>query len=109
VMKSEAGVNEANKLVYLHNRRMAKIVALMVLGEDYVMMIQQGNRIRYKNDDKSLDELTDIFSHHIKPSILTQLVTMVNAMSNMGDFMHSIRLMSASRTTMPIRIEDEKG
>lgn len=108
VMSSLDGVCEARKMSHAHARRMAKIVAYAVLGQDYIITEMVGSRIKYRKDDKKLEELTDIFYHNIKPSKLFTMVSMINTMSNLGDFTNSIRLMSASRTTMPIRIEAEK-
>jgi hypothetical protein len=105
IMTSEQGIQEAKRFTNLHGRRLARIVALAALGEDYITATQHGARITYKQDDKRLEQLTELFFRHIKPSKLIQLTILVNQMSNLGDFTNSIRLMSASRTTMPIRIE----
>lgn len=105
VMSTENGIAEAKKLVNQHGRRMARIVALAVMGQDYAQAMQSGSHISYKLKDKELDELTDLIFANVKPSMLMQLTVLVNTMSNLGDFMNSIRLMSAARTTMPIRIE----
>lgn len=107
IMSSDGGLCEAKKLTHEHARRLAKIIAFAVLGQDYVKTIQEGSRIRYEYDDRRLNELTDTFFQHIKPSKLMQLTVLVNTMSNLGDFTNSIRLMSGARTTMPIRIEEE--
>lgn len=105
IMTTEAGLCEARKFTKKYSRRLARIIAIAVLGQDYIMTIQEGARIRYKYDDTKLDQLTDLFLHNIKPSKLMQLTILINTMSNLGDFTNSIRLISASRTTMPIRIE----
>lgn len=107
IMSSDAGLSEAKKLTNEHSKRLAKIVALSVLGQDYVITIQEGSRIRYEFDEKRLSELTDLFFNNISPSKLMKLTLLINTMSNLGDFMNSIRLMSGARTTMPIRIEEE--
>lgn len=108
VMSSNSGVQEAKKLVAKHGKRMAKIVALAVLGQDYLIQRNSGGRVRYDKDEKRLNELTEIFFNNIKPSKLVQLTILINTMCNLGDFTNSIRLMSASRTTMPILIEENK-
>lgn len=108
VMSSEAGLQEAKKMAITHGRRLARILAICALGQNYRKTIQQGSQLIYSKDDERLDELTDLFFNHIKPSKLLQLVLLVNTISNLGDFTNSIRLMSAARTTMPIRIEDEQ-
>lgn len=108
VMSSESGLQEAKKMVLRHGRRLARIVALCVMGEDYVIQYQKQGRVVYGYNNKELDRLTDLFFHNIKPSKLFQLVLLVSSISNLGDFTNSIRLMSASRTTMPILIEENK-
>ena len=106
VMSSDLGVQEAKKMVNQHGRRFARIIALAVLGQDYLIQRNSGGAIRYDKDDRRLNELTDLFFHNIKPSKLFQLTVLVNTMSNLGDFTNSIRLMSAARTTMPILVEE---
>lgn len=108
IVDSNNWQSEIKKLTAEHLKRMARIVAISVLGQDYVISIQNGTSIKYRYDDKKLKELTELFYLNIKPTKLVQIVFMINTMSNFGDFMSSIRLMSASRTTMPIRIEGSK-
>lgn len=107
-LKSDVAISEAKKLTREHARRMSRIIAIATLGQDYVKATQIGARVKYERDDQKLDELTDLFLQHIKPSQLIQLTLMVNTMSNLGDFINSIRLMSAVRTTMPTLIEENK-
>lgn len=99
-------IKEAKLLTREHCRRMAKILALAILGEDYDICIQQGSRVRYEHDDKKLEELTELFFVNVKPSQLIKYCIFINTISNLGDFTNSIRLMSAARTTMPIRVEE---
>lgn len=107
-LSSPVGLSEARKLTKKHAQRCSKIIAIAVMGGDYLTAEQHGVQIKYVPDDSKLNELTGIFLHTIKPSKLIHLVKMINLMSNMGDFCNSIRSMSASRTTMPIRIEDSE-
>ena len=108
-MKSDNGMQRAKTLAGNHALRCAKIIALAVLGTDYLIpKCTIGGVVRYDEDTKQLGELTALFARTIKPSQLYQLYTLINAMCNLGDFMNSIRLMSADRTTMPIRIEENK-
>lgn len=107
-MNSDNALSLAKKLTNEHSRRMARIIAISVLGQDYIIPIQKGSFIQYKYDDARLKELTNLFFHNIKPSRMMQYVILINTMSNLGDFTNSIRLMSASRTTMPILIEESK-
>lgn len=108
-LKSKDGMQIARTMVNKHSLRCAKLVAIAVLGSDYLIPIPgKNNVVRYKEDVKRLNELTSLFARQIKPSKLYQLCVLINAMSNLGDFLNSIRLMSADRTTMPIRIEENK-
>lgn len=107
IMKSDDGMVRARTLVYEHSLRCAKIVAIAALGSDLLIpKIGKAGVVRYIEDTKRLEELTSLFARSIKPSKLYQLYVLINAMCNLGDFLNSIRLMSADRTTMPIRIEE---
>lgn len=108
VMKSDQGIREAKSLTKKHSKRLARIIAIAVLGSDYMIPSMKAGVIRYEFNDARLNDLTELFFHQIKPSKLFELVLMINALSNLGDFCNSIRLMSAERTTMPIRIEENK-
>lgn len=107
-MRSEGALREARHMTGAHSRRLARIVATAVMGQDYVQIHQKGGRTVYLNDDAGLDELTDILFNGLAPSQLAELVIYINTISNLGDFCNSIRLMSAVRTTMPIRVEENK-
>lgn len=103
---ADMDIEKAKHIAKHQNRRMAKILALTVLGEDYFICSKVGKSYRYTTDDKRLEELTEFFNQHIKPSKLFQYCVLINNMSNLGDFINSIRLMSAARTTQPNRIEE---
>lgn len=106
-LKSDSGLENARNMTHEHAIRCAKVIAIAVLGSDYLIPhAGKGNVIHYVEDVKRLDELTSLFARTIKPSKLYQLYVLINAMSNLGDFLNSIRLMSADRTTMPIPIEE---
>ena len=105
-LKTDNGIHLVKTLVGSHALRCAKIIALAVLGSDYLIPKLSRNGVtHYVEDTKQLDELTALFARVIKPSKLYQLYVLINAMCNLGDFMNSIRLMYTDRTTMPIRIE----
>lgn len=109
-LKSGEGMRAARTMAARHAKRCAKIVAIAVLGSDYLVPKPGKNGMaRYTEDEKSLRELTDLFARTVKPSLLHRLVTLIGAMCNLGDFCSSIRLMSADRTTTPIRIEGGSG
>lgn len=93
---------EAKQIAHENTRRMARIIAIAVLGEDYnITEVGTNGRIKHKQDDKELDRLTALFLHSIKPSKLVGLANTVTNVSNLGDFIGSMRLMSGARTTQP--------
>ncbi len=101
-------IGAAKRVARENTRRMARIVAIAVLGEDYYYTTQEANgRIRQRTDDKELDRLTDLFAHSIKPSDLRGLSQTVTNIANLADFIASMRYMSGAKTTQPIadRIE----
>jgi hypothetical protein len=109
-LKGEDGMQKARTLIHAHAHRCAKIVALAVLGSEYLIPSSgQGGTVRYKEDRARLERLTSLFVRTVKPSLLLQLCTAIMAMCNPGDFLNSIRLMSAGRTTMPNQIEENNG
>lgn len=106
-IKGEDCMLQARKMTKKHALRCARVIALAVLGSDYLIpKAGNGGIVRYEEDTKRLEELTKLFARQIKPSELYQLYVLINAMCNLGDFLNSIRLMSADRTTIPIRIEE---
>ncbi len=93
---------EAKRIAKDNAGRMARIIAIAVLGEDYhVTEVGANGRVKRYNDDKELDRLTALFFHCIKPSKLVGLSEIVTSVSNLGDFINSMRLMSGARTTQP--------
>lgn len=102
LQEGKAVIPEARRLAKQNAARMARIIAIAVLGEDYhITEIDRFGRIKRYNDDKELDRITDVFFHSIKPSKLAALSATVTSMSNLGDFLASMRLMSGARTTQP--------
>ena len=109
-LKSDDGMKEARSMASRHSIRCAKVIAIAVLGEDYLVPEAGRNgKVKFVEDVERLEELTKLFARSIKPSKLNQLYTLVNLMCNLGDFLNSIRLMSTDRTSMPIRIEENNG
>lgn len=85
----------------------ARIIAYAVMGSEYeTPTLTKDNRIVYRSDVKRHSELTQLFKRRLKPSQLYRLATLIQLVSNLGDFTNSIRLLAADRQTMPRRIED---
>jgi hypothetical protein len=105
-MATDDRMKVAKSLVHDHSLRCAKIISLAVLDSDYLIPAHSGSIVKYREDNEKLQELTDLFARTIKPSELFYLVSIINLMSNLGDFTNSIRLMEVARTTTPDRIEE---
>lgn len=102
LQESSVILSEAKRMAYENAERMARIIAIAVLGEDYhITEVNRFGQIRKYNNDKELNRLTYLFKHTIKPSKLYSLSTMITNISNLGDFLNSMRLMSGARSTQP--------
>lgn len=88
-------LSTAKRLAGQEARKLARVVAVAVLGERLYTL--PGHR----EDTRELDRLTAEFFHALKPSELLNLGIAITTLSNLGDFINSIRLMSATRTTDP--------
>lgn len=109
IKNNDDSIEVARKLATRHAIRMARIVAIAVLGSEWeTPKVNRGGVIRYEENTKRIDELTRLFAHAIKPSQLNQLCLAVNAMCNLSDFLNSMRLITTDRTTMPIRVEESR-
>lgn len=99
----------ARALAKKEARRLAEVVAVAVLGEDYYDAEEHRGSFRYKPNEGRLQKLAATFFHAVKPSDLFTLAVLITNVSNLGDFISSMRLMSAARTTDPIsdRIEPQ--
>ena len=61
-------IAEAKKTYQRTRFKMARLIAIAVLGEDYhIQEIKPSGKIIRRNDDKELTRLTNIFFHNIKP------------------------------------------
>lgn len=110
IKNDDDSIKTARNIAMKHSRRMARVVAIAVLGSEWEIpkLDNGGHVIRYVENTKRIDELTDLFAHYIKPSQLNQLCLAVNAMCNLSDFLNSTRLIATDRTTMPIRVEERR-
>ncbi len=101
-------IEYANTFSYSARKRCAKIAALAVIGEEYNKPVENRfGKIIYKKDHKRVCELTSLFMRTLKPSALLQIVIIINTMSNLTDFLTSIRFLQTKRTAIPHLIEKE--
>jgi len=78
-----------------YNKRMACIVAIAILGNEW-------------EDNKKLEELTDFIFKWLTNSQLADLIKVIDLTNNLADFINSIRLISSARTTMPNLVESNE-
>ena len=92
----------AKKLAAKEAKKLAKVVAVAVLGEEYYDVTESGGYFTRKPNEKRLTRLASLFEHTVTPSQLLTLAILITNVSNLGDFINSIRLMSATRTSDPM-------
>jgi len=99
---SQEVIMRARKIVKGNSEKLARVVAIATLGEDYhITEISDSGKIKRRSDEKELNRLTDLFFHSIKPSKLAVIASTVTNISNLADFIASMRLLSGARTTQP--------
>lgn len=92
----------ARQMANKEAKRLAEVVAVAVLGEDYYDITEHRGAFSYKPNEDRLQRLAATFFHAVKPSDLFTLAVLITNASNLGDFISSIRLMSATRTSDPM-------
>jgi hypothetical protein len=95
-------INKAKELVKGNSKKLARVVAFAVLGEDYyITEITKSGEFKRRNNNRELERLTDLFFHTVKPSKLAVLASVITNVSNFADFIASMQLLSGARTTQP--------
>lgn len=97
----------AKQLATKEAGKLAEVVALAVLGEDFYDTTEKGGVYTRKPNASRLDNLSNLFLHTITPSQLLTLAILITNVSNLGDFINSIRLMSATRTSDPTQLIEQ--
>lgn len=100
-LEDEDYLATARTLANKEAKRLAEVVAVAVLGEDLYETTERGGIFHYKPDEAKLKKLANTFFHSVKPSDLFTLAVLITNVSNLGDFISSMRLMSATRTSEP--------
>ncbi|MDH6308125.1 hypothetical protein M2451_002644 [Dysgonomonas sp. PFB1-18] len=89
----EAPRQQARLYFQEHDKRMALIIAIAILGNDW-------------EDTEQLTELANFIFKWTTNSQQHELVQAIDLTNNLADFINSIRLLSSARTTIPNRIEN---
>jgi hypothetical protein len=85
--------NEAKRLQSVNSKRCAKIVAIAVLNSRF--------KIKYFSGI-----MTNYFLWHITPEKLNKIANIIISISNLSDFISSIRLLSINQTTTAPKLID---
>lgn len=107
-LNSEEYLSAAKQLAAKEAERLAEVVAIAVLGEDYYDVSERGGVFVRKPNEKRLVELKNLFFHTITPSELLTIAVYITNVSNLGDFTNAIRLTSAARTSEPTNLIDNE-
>ena len=91
----------AKRMVNKHARNAARVCAIATLGERCFNKTFVG----YEVDKNAIEERTDTLLHAVKTSDLKDLCNIIIGVCNLGNFISSIALLSASRTTTAKTIE----
>lgn len=108
LLKDEDGyLNESRKLIRKHAFRMARVIAVAVAGDTYSFFpaVRWARRLFHR---ARVNRLTRLFYHTLTPSKIKDLSVYILAISNMADFINSMRLLSGARTTLPTKGRIEK-
>lgn len=76
----------AKKMAAQEARKLAQVVAVAVLGEDYYDVTDKGGYLVRKPNETRLARLTSLFLHTVTPSQLLTLAILITNVSNLGDF-----------------------
>ena len=98
-LEDSKAVDAAYELAHRHTKELAKVLAILVVGEEYYCDKEWGN--------KEIARLTELFYQYIKPSQVSDLALFINTASGLVDFVNSMRLMQMSDTTAPSDRIDE--
>lgn len=108
-LTDEDYLKTAKRMAAKESKLLAEAVAVAVLGESYYTVTERGGYYTRKENKKELQHLKNLFLHTIKPSELFTLAVLITNVSNLGDFINSIRLMSATRTSDPTHLIEPQG
>lgn len=94
--QTSAHIQSAVKTAADNAAAMAEIIAIFALGEDCFKFDGR----HYEYDVKKVRDLAALVFHNVTPEEMKTIITATTALANLPDFLNSIRLTGASRTTM---------
>lgn len=87
------GVSEGKRMAGRYTKLCAEAIAVSVLRTKWKIRLFRRSLTRY-------------ILWNVTPSVMHELARRLNASLNLGDFIHSTVLMSATRITMPTTVEE---
>lgn len=89
-------IHAATKTAAENAKTMSEIIAIFALGENCF----EFDGRNYKFRENEVKNLAKLIFHNVKPSDMKNIISAATALANLPDFLISIRLTGASRTTM---------
>lgn len=91
---------EVRAIEQRHCYDVARAMAVAILGNGSVVKVLG----KYKRNEKAIEKMAGLLMRCLTPSKLMEMASSVNVMSNLSDFLNSIRLLKVA----PDRIETEE-
>lgn len=100
---------EAKKVIAAGVDPMSRFIAIAILGRDAEIPVSSLSKYpSYKKNEKEIKRISSIIKRSLTPAQLREIVTAITQISNIGDFLYSIRLAGESRSTTPNRVEEDE-
>lgn len=88
---------------------MCRYIAIAILGCDAEIPTNKLSKYPfYKKNEKEIRRISTLIKRSLTPAQLREVVSAIMQISNMGDFLYSIRLVGESRSTIPNRVEEDE-
>lgn len=106
---SKDPLGESKKIISSAVDPMVRYIAIAILGRDAEIPVSSLSKYTsYKKNEKEIKRISSIIKRSLTPAQLREIVTAITQISNIGDFLYSIRLAGESRSTTPSRIEEDE-
>jgi hypothetical protein len=108
-LKSESVFRYARENVTKNAGKLAEIIAISVLGDNYIIAVKDRRHspLKFMENKKEVKRLTELFYYSLNPAELLKISLYLFNSPGLGDFISSIRFLRGAITTTPIteRIE----
>ena len=87
----------------------SRYIAIAILGRDAEIPCNSLSKYpSYKKNEKEIKRISTLIKRSLNPGQLKVVINLITQISNIGDFINSIRLAGESRSTTPNRIEGDE-